>query len=135
MQDRASGRQKLVALMQTIADFQAVYDHQTLDFGDKSPVCMVFSDGTTDGPAVTAAGSDDTHAYAIEYWWTRDLNTASATEASMDALTGQIRALLKRNRGANGVWQHAKIDGFSQPDNVILDSKQFRRERIRVVAW
>ena len=132
MNDRKATREALAALVATNTTLVEVYDNETLDFGGRSPVAMVQSDGTAAGPALTLSGHMRQQRYILSLWWRR----GETTEDDMDELSAAIYDLLEANSGLTPDWGSLEAaDGFSELDYPILDGVMYRRERIRVVAW
>lgn len=132
--DRNTCRLKIAEILGTVPTLVAVYDHQALDFGRQSPVGMIFSDGSRPGPARTGRNHHYEHAFIVELWWARD----GFTEGKMDALTAEVIATYEPyfRQQLPGVWSNLRLDeSFSQLDYPILDGIQYRRERLRLIAW
>lgn len=122
---RKSQREALATLLSTITTFVAVYDRETPDFAGLSPVGMVHSDGTAQGPNQTFAEPGRQFAYMVSLWWKWD----TATEDSMDELSDDVFDLLN---AANSQYE---VDGFSAMDYPMVDGVMYRREVIRVIDW
>ena len=132
MNSRKAARQALATALGTITTFVAVYDHETLDFGRRSPVGMVHSDGTGLGPGTSLAGGERMHGLIISIWWRRD----ESSEDYIDDLSQEVYDKLLSLSGPTADWSGLDIDEeFSEMDYLVLDGVMYRRERIRVVIW
>lgn len=134
MPDRKTCRAKITQILGTVPTLVAVYGHQSFDFERESPVGMVFNDGTRPGQARTARDHHYEHAFIVELWWSRDANT----ETRLDDLVAEVIATFEPyfRRQLLGVWSNLRLDeSFSQLDYPILDGIQYRRERLRLIAW
>jgi hypothetical protein len=131
---RKAVRQALAGLLTTaVTQLVAVYDHETADFGGRSPVAMVYSDGTAPGPAETYGQHDRQHAMLISLWWLR--TDDDATEDYMDDLSEDVIDVVEGN-DEQAQWARMWLDdGFSQMDYPIVDGKMYRREVLRVILW
>ncbi len=127
---RKTARAKIGTLLSAITTFVAVYDHQVKDFGGKSPVAMVYSDGTqTDRPAYAR----QRHRYIVELWWKR--SDDAATEDYIDDLANSVRQKLIDNDALDGFWEDLTFDeAGSEMDYIILDGVLYRRERLTVTC-
>lgn len=127
---RKAVRQQIATLLGQITDLVAVYDHQTKDFGRRSPVAMVWSDGTA---TLTEGYSQDWHRFWVAILWGRD--DADATEDYIDDLSQAVRQKLFDNPQVAGVWDDLALGSdFSQLEYVILDGKQYRLEQFQVLV-
>lgn len=117
-------------LANEIPAFVESYDHETKDFGRKSPVGMVHSDGTrTQVPGY----ADEYHAFIITLLWKRD--DGQATEDNIDDLARDVRQLFFDHDQEPGLWDDLRFDEeFSGMDYPLIDNVQYRRERIRVLV-
>jgi len=113
-----------------------VYDHQVKDFGGRSPVLTIHSDGTRSTfPDYTR----EYHSFILSLWWKR--TDDDATEDYIDDLGKDVRQWLIDNTADAGYWHDLSFDdvgdgegGRSQMDYVLLDGVMYRREMIRVTA-
>ena len=130
MNSRKTAREALATLLATNATFVAVYDRQVKDFGQLSPVGMVYSDGTR--PINLTLDTDyREHAFLIDIWWARD----ESTEDRIDDLSEDVFDLLEANEQTAN-WASLTIDeNFSLLDYPMVDSVMYRRETIRVLIW
>lgn len=128
---RKATRKAVASLIDdNVADLVETYDHETKDFGGRSPICMVYGDGT----APTYAPLMNQHALLISLWWRRDDD--AATEDYLDDLSGEVRLLLKENVANAPNWSSMTIDdSFSSMDYPIVDGVMYRRETLRVTIW
>lgn len=127
---RKTARQRMATLMATITTFVAVYDHQTKDFGGRSPVAMVYSDGSrTTFPDYTR----QYHRLLIQLIWRREDD--DTTEDYIDDLANEVRQKLIDNTEIAGYWSDLKFDEEnSEMGYFILEGKQYRHEIIPVVV-
>ncbi|MFZ1755034.1 MAG: hypothetical protein WBO46_14965 [Caldilineaceae bacterium] len=134
MADRKTARKALAALLlANVSDLVAVYDHETVDFGGRSPVAMIYSDGTAPGPAETFAAHARQHALMIALWWRR--TDGAATEDYMDDLSAAVLTVLEANDETVN-WDRLWVDDtFSETGYPILDGQMYRAEFIRVILW
>jgi metal-dependent amidase/aminoacylase/carboxypeptidase family protein len=80
-----TARDSLVAKLQTISDFQHVYDHLTKDTQGQSPIAMI----TRAGIEPTETPTDDaTLAFIVAVWV--DRSDASAAERALDRLAQKV---------------------------------------------
>jgi len=128
---RKRTRQQLRDLLDEITTLVEVFDHQAVDFGRRTPVAMVYSDGTrTQFPDYAR----EYHRFIIEFWWGRD--DANLTEDYLDDLAQEVRQKLYDNMEASGYWEDIAFDEeFSELDYPIVDGIQYRRERLRVTVF
>jgi hypothetical protein len=129
--DRKTARIALAALLDAqIATFQAVYDHQAIQFGGLSPVCTVHSSGTSFGGAALSA--DRTHLLTVTIYW----KWTDASENGFDDLSAEVLDVLYAN-STNAAWSSlAQDDGFSLTDyDEDADGNVYRYEQIRVLVW
>lgn len=133
---RKTRRQQLASLLDTnVTDLVAVYDHQVKNFGGRSPVATVHSDGTR---TVFPDYTREYHRFLITLWWKR--SDDEDTEDYIDDLAQAVRQTLINHAEEPGYWsdiffedEQTGID-YSQMDYVILDGVMYRRELIRVVT-
>lgn len=128
---RKTTRQQLATLLGQITTFVAVYDHETKDFGRRSPVGMVHSDGSrTTWPDFTR----EFHRCIVTLLWARE--DADATEDYLDDLAQAVRQKFYDNQELAGYWHDLEFDEqFSQLDYPIIDGIMYRRERMRVTVF
>lgn len=119
---RKTQREALATLLGTIGTFVAVYDRETPDFIGQSPVAMVHTDASAQGPMESFTNPGRQYAYIVSLWWKWD----SGTEDSIDDLSDAVFDLFV----ANLDWT---VDGFSAMDYPIVDGVMYRRETIRVI--
>lgn len=131
MNDRKAARKALAALIEdNVPTFAAVYDHESLDIQGKTPICMVYSDGSQPGPEVELSGHGRQHALLISIWWER----GDSTEDDIDDLSAEVFTVLEDNYGTTDTWSGMAIDdAFSQMDYPLAG--QYRREQIRVIIF
>lgn len=130
---RKTARQAVADLISRgLTDLVATYDHEHADFGRRSPVAMVYSDGTA--PMDPGRARVDQHSLLISLWWSR--SDDDATEDYIDDLADELRRLIEANRQSKPDWTSLTIDdGFSEMDYPIVDGVMYRRETIRVIIW
>lgn len=132
---RKQSRQQLATLLTAgVTDLVAVYDHEVRDFGGRSPVATIHSNGTrTTFPDYTR----EYHRFLITLLWKR--SDDDLTEDYVDDLAADVRQTLIDNAEAAGYWQDLQFDdeadGFSEMGYWIIDGVQYRWERIRVTAY
>lgn len=127
---RKLARQRMATLLGTITTFVAVYDHQTKDFGGRSPVAMVYSNGSrTTFPDYTR----QYHNLLIQLIWRREDD--DVTEDYIDDLANSVRQALIDNTEIAGYWSDLEFDEEnSEMGYFILEGKQYRFETIAVTA-
>lgn len=125
---RKTARQRMTTLMQTIATFVNVYDHQIKNFDGKSPVCMVYSDGSrTTFPDYTR----QYHSLFIQIIWKRE--DGDATEDYIDDLANEVRQALVDNAEIASYWTDLDFDETkSEMGYFKLEGVQYRYEIIPV---
>lgn len=128
--DRAQKRAALVALLETLegedaGDLVEVYDHQVKDFGRRSPVAMVHSDGTN--PIRNRPYWNDR--FIVTLLHSRE--DGDATEDAMDALSRRVIDLLLDN---SNIASLRVVDEFTEMDYPIIDGVMYRRESLRVMV-
>lgn len=126
---RKETRAAIVALLGTLSEFVAVHDHETKDFAGLSPVAMVHDDGSQ--PMTTRGSTEPLYRFVISLWWKRD--DGGDTEDYLADLSDRVLLAVKTDRSAN-LSRMRPVDEPSQMDYPIVDSVQYRRERIRVLA-
>lgn len=133
MNSRKDARTKLAAAIDSgIATFQAVYARETPDFGRLSPVCMVYSNGTRPGTALTLGSFARDAGLLVAIWW----KWGATTEDDIDDLSEAVWDLLESLSGPTADWDALTIDEqLSGMDYPIVDGVQYRRETISVVIW
>lgn len=132
MNSRKAAREALATLLAGIATLQAVHDTLQTDFGGKSPVAMLSSDGTRPADITTLAGYEREHAILIGLWWHRH----PTVEDDIDDLSEDVFDLIEANTGPTAAWGSLTIDeNFSQQDWPLVDGVQYRLEVIRVLIW
>lgn len=126
---RKASRKKIAELLDEIATFVAVYDHESMDFGRRSPVAMVHSDGTLSD---LADYGREWHSFIVKIVWQR--TDGAATEDYVDDLAVLVRQKLEDNVDVAGVWENLEFDSEerSQMGYFPLDGKQYRFEEMRV---
>lgn len=126
---RKETRFALAALLDEIATFRAVYDHQTKDFQAGTPVGMIHSDGTlTRFPGY----ADEHHGYIVTLLWQRD--DAGASENGLDDLSQDVRQKMLDNV-VNALWNDIRFDEVrSQMGYVEIENTQYRIEEFRILV-
>lgn len=129
---RQDSRKKIAELLAEITTLVAVYDHQTKDFGRRSPVAMVHSDGSRTSWTDYAR---EWHRFIVTLLWGRD--DAEDTEDRLDNLARDVRQKLYDNSEIAGFWEDLIFDNdeFSEMDYFLLDGKLYRRELLRVTVY
>lgn len=131
---RKAARQALATLFSNnIATLVAVYDHETPDFGGRSPVLMIWSDGTAPGPAETFAGHFRQHRFNVSIWWLWE--NADTTEDDFDDLSEDVIDTIETNDETDDWASLWLVDDFSVTDYPILDGEMYRRETFQVIIW
>ncbi len=127
---RKAPRKQLEELLSQVPAFVETYDHETKDFGRRSPVGMVHSDGTrTQFPGY----ANEHHGYLVTLLWRRD--DGQETEDALDDLSRDVRQKLIDNTTVAGIWDDLLFDDdFSSLDYPTIDNVQYRRERLRVLV-
>lgn len=127
---RKEPREKIAELLGEITTLVAVYDHQVKDFGRRSPVAMVWSDGTT---TLTQGYTHDWHRFWVAVLWDRE--DGDATEDYIDDLSQAVRQKLFDNPEVAGVWDDlALLEEFSLLSYPVLDGRQYRMEQFQVLV-
>lgn len=131
LSSRSDARQKLAELLDTIVELVAVYDHEPKDFGRRSPVATVHSDGSRREFADYAR---EWHRLLITLWWRRD--DGAATESYLDNLGAAVCQTLLDNSDLPGYWQDLVFDqDYSEMGYFLIDGVQYRYERLRVEVF
>jgi hypothetical protein len=133
MNSRKAAREALATLLDNgIATLQTVYDRETLDFGNLSPVATVHSDGTGPGPGLSLGVYQRQHAFIVTIYWL----WTETTEDDMDDLSEDVFDFLEANGASNGTWSSLTYDeNFSATGYETLDGVVYRIEQIRVIVW
>ena len=133
MNSRKDARQAVAAGIQAnVSGLQAVYDRETPDFGRLSPVCMVYSNGTRPGLALTLGAHARDAGLFVALWW----KWAETTEDDLDDLSEATWDYLESVSGPTADWDGLDIDEqLSAMDYPIVDGVQYRRETIAIVVW
>lgn len=126
---RKASRKKITSLLDEIPTFVAGYDHESMDFGRRSPIHMTYSDGTRSD---LADYGREWHHFIVRIAWQR--TDAATTEDYMDDLAVLVRQKLEDNVDVPGVWENLEFDSEepSQMGYFTLDGKQYRYEEMRV---
>lgn len=129
--DRAEYREEIAALMTAAGDWQAVYDHQTKDFGQQSPVGMVHS-GPVTWRETTFGGNGQEMQITVIVTNLVKRTDDDAAEDTLDDLLMALIELVEANQD-NALWEFLSI-GDTEPDYYTIDGVQYRGELIPLIA-
>lgn len=137
MSSRKAIRSQFATLLTgVVPSAQIIYDHQPGDFGGQSPALCVGSSGS-ERPRMTFQGSRLTCYLDIDVFVITAEALASSTYTQADAenvlddVEAQIAAALDGVR-TSAQWEAIDYAGRSQTDFVLLDGKEYKRERIPI---
>lgn len=129
--DRASYREAIAALLTSEGSWQAVYDHQTKDFSQQSPVAMVHS-GRVTWRETTFGGHGQEMQIMVIVTNLVKRSDANAAEDTLDDLLQVVVGVAEANQD-NALWE-ALLVGDTEPDYYLIDGVQYRAERVPLIA-
>jgi hypothetical protein len=123
------------ALVSTYA--QAVYHYLLADFGGRSPVVVVASEGTQ-RQQYTAQGTRPTYHYTV-HTFTRYAVSGTSwdeedAELRMDILEREIGAVLEANKGRTVYWKSIDYGEMSTCGSVTVGGFEYRHEHLPVTV-
>lgn len=131
---RKTVRQALAAVLTNEVDAaQVVYAYQPGDFGGQSPAVCVGSAGS-ERPRMTLRGARATFYLDLDIFvLTAEAASSTYTQAdsenALDDVEQQIAAVVASFQ-ETGSWNTLDYAGRSQTDFVIVDGREYKRERI-----
>jgi len=114
---RKDARNALVTALGAVTALQAIYDHDTVDFGGQSPVCTVQS--LAQFPQFNGSVNTDTHQFAVEVYVNRA--DAGAAEDTLDDLGKSIADVIEG-------WHTAVFFQPSECFYAVIDGIPYRGE-------
>jgi hypothetical protein len=132
---RKAIRQQFALLLQAnVTAAQVIYDHQPGDFGGQSPAICVGSAGS-ERTRMSFRGSRLTCYLDVDVFVLTADGTSVYTQAdaenALDDVEAQLAACLDDVQQAAG-WEAIDYAGRSQTDFLIVDGKEYKRERIPI---
>ena len=138
MIDRKTIREAFATLLTSaLTAAQVVYDHQPGDFGGQSPAVTVGSGGSS-RPPMTFQGNQTTVYLDVDVFvLTSESAGGSYTQAdaedALDQVETQLAGVIAADANQeNGTWNTLDYADRSQTEFVIVDGKEYKRERIPI---
>lgn len=132
--NRKAIREELASILGgQVSAAQVVYNHQPGDFGGQSPAICIGSAGS-ERPRMTMRGNQATFYLDLDVFvLTAEAASSSYTQAdsedALDDVEAQIAQVVATFQETN-IWNTLDYSGRSETDFVIVDGKEYKRERI-----